>query len=174
MKITVRPANDLTEEERRCIDDLDSQAFAGDDDDDDGYQWSTDHDWHILVEMDEQLASCLSIVERTCTVGGQPVRLGGIAGLATLPEWRGRGLAGAALQRAAAFMRDKLDAEFGLLLCRRDLVPYYRRFGWQLAEGPLTFAQPGGKVTYQEAAMVLPITGREWPPGMIDLCGLPW
>ena len=171
MKITVRPKEDLSRDERNRIGDMVSQAFAGDDE---GYEWATDRDWHVLVEMDDQLVSYLGIVERTCTADGRPVKLGGVADLVTRPEWRRRGLAGAALQRAMAFMRDNLDVEFGLLLCKRALVPYYRRFGWELVEGPLTFDQPGGKATYREAAMVLRCAGKDWPGGTIDLCGLPW
>jgi hypothetical protein len=46
--------------------------------------------------------------------------------------------------------------------------------GWQVVEGPLTFDQPQGKVTFPDVTMVLPCAGKEWPPGVIDLCGLPW
>ncbi|MBN1976229.1 MAG: GNAT family N-acetyltransferase [Anaerolineae bacterium] len=105
---------------------------------------------------------------------GQPVKLGGIGGVVALPEWRGRGLGTATLERAAAFMQDELQVAFGLLICGPDMVPFYRRLGWQVVEGPLTFDQPGGKVVFDEVTMVLPCAEQEWPNGEIDLCGLPW
>jgi len=42
------------------------------------------------------------------------------------------------------------------------------------AKGPLTFDQPQGKVTFTDVTRILPCTKKDWPPGVIDLCGLPW
>jgi predicted acetyltransferase len=117
----------------------------------------------------------VEIVERIGTVNGQPVKLGGIGGVTTLPEWRRRGLASIALQRAATFMREELHVEFGLLGCEREMAPFYGRLGWEIADAPLVFDQPSGKTTFADAVtMVLPCAGKEFPRGTIDLCGLPW
>lgn len=171
MRIAIRPVENISAEEYKRIDDVVARAFAGQGDD--GYEWGGGQ-WELLVEVGGELASCLQITERLGTVGGHPVKLGGIGGVATLPEYRGRGLAGAALGRAAAFMRDDLGVEFGLLLCGPAMIPFYTRFGWQVAEGPLTFDQSWGKATYHMVTMILSCCGRAWPQGTIDLCGLPW
>ncbi len=172
--VTVRAAASLSEEERQRVDDADRRAFAGEDEGGDGYVWTPQCDWVVQVEVEGELASQVLIVGRVGTVGGLPVRLAGIGGVGTVPEWRGRGLAARALERAAAFMRDDMGADLGLLLCSEDMVPYYSRLGWQVAPGPVYFDQPSGKVAYGGVAMVLPCREQQVPAGTIDLCGLPW
>ena len=102
--------------------------------------------------------------------------LGGIGGVATLPDWRRHGYAGAAMRTAAEFMRNELRVEFGLLICGDQMLPYYCKLGWQLIAGPLMFDQPKGKTTFDASTkiMVLPSRKHDWPPGVIDLCGPPW
>jgi len=129
---------------------------------------------HVLVYVGNQLASHLAIVERNATAGGEPVQLAGIGGVMTPPEWRGKRLASAAMHKAEAFMRDKLRAEFGLLLCSEELMTFYERLGWQRVAHPVYFHQPSGRIQWNERAMVLPCTARAWPEGEVDLCGLPW
>jgi aminoglycoside 2'-N-acetyltransferase I len=170
MEIEVKRTDELAESERAHIHAWLIQQFGAESGD---YEWS-DVDWHVMLRVDGQLVSHVEIVERTGTVAGQPVKLGGIGGVVTLPEWRGRGLATATLERAAAFMRDELQVAFGLLICDERMIPFYNRLGWQVVEGPLTFDQPGGKVMSAEVTMVLPCAGADWPEGTIDLCGLPW
>ena len=171
-RIALRPATEVTAEERRRIDDLEREALVGEPVDD--YEWIADYAWYVLVEVDGELVSTLGMVERLATVGGRLVRLGGIGNVATLPAWRGRGLARAALARAVEFVRDVRGVEFCLLFCEPHRISFYRQLGWQPIDGPLTFQQPSGPVVYPGAALVLPCTGRVWPGGPVDLCGLPW
>jgi len=166
MRIEVRAAGDLTEEERRQL----SWPWDAPERD---FEWS-EPDWCVLVWADGQVVSQLAIAERTCLVAGQPVKLGGVGGVIALPDWRGRGFTSRAMRRAAAFMCQELGVEFGLLVCEEDVVAFYERLGWQVVEGPLTFDQPGGKATWPAVAMVLPCGEKAWPTGTIDLCGRPW
>ena len=170
MDIEIRARHTLSPDELGWLADMDRQVFGTSGD---GYTWSAT-DWHVLVRMDGQWVSQVGIVERTGAVNGQPVKLGGIGGVGTLLAWRKRGLAEAAMRQAAEFMRDQLRVEFGLLICDHKMVPYYRRLGWQVVEGPLQFDQPKGQVTFTEPVMILPCNTRDWLPGVIDLCGLPW
>jgi aminoglycoside 2'-N-acetyltransferase I len=169
VSVEVCSAKDLVVEERKRIDAWLCQIFDPDD-----YEAWSEPDWHVLVRVGGEWVTHVDIVERVGAVACRPVRLGGIGGVTTLPEWRSRGFASAALENAAAFMRDELRVEFGLLVCDDAMVPFYRRLGWEVVEGPLTFDQPGGKVTYPDVTMVLPCGESEWPEGTIDLCGLPW
>jgi hypothetical protein len=178
MKIIRKADNDLSDTERQQMDSLCNQAFGADADDDhtDGvdYVWVMSNDWHVLVELDGKFVSHVGIVERTGTVDGQPIRLGGIGGVATLPGYQKRGLASAAMRDSAEFMCKTLKVDFGLLVCARHREPLYRSLGWQEVPGPLVFDQPQGKVTFDNVTMVLPCGKHDWPPGIIDLCGLPW
>jgi GNAT superfamily N-acetyltransferase len=171
MEIEIKSDSDITAAEREQTDDCLRQAFWGLIDY--HYEWS-EADWHVMMRVDGMLVSYLAIVERVGAVNERPVKLGGIGGVATVPEWRGRGLASAVMGKAAAFMDDELSVEFGLLLCDETTVPFYRRLGWEIVPGPLVFDQPGGKTTFPDLTMVLPFAGRAWPQGTIDLRGLPW
>jgi aminoglycoside 2'-N-acetyltransferase I len=169
VRIEIKRNDKLASSEQRSIRDL-AQVFGAAASD---YTWAP-VDWHVLVWIGRRLVSHVEIIERTGTVDGRAVRLGGIGGVASAPEWRGRGHATRAMEEATRFLCTELNAEFGLLLCGQEMTPFYRRLGWKTVDGPLVFDQPAGKVTQDGVVMVLPCAGQEWPSGTIDLCGLPW
>ena len=136
-------------------------------------QWSPP-DWRVLLRRGDEVVSGLMIVEREIRAGERRVKVAGVGDVATLPQWRRQGYAGMVLERAGAFMRDELDAEFGHLFCAPGLVPYYARFGWLRVDGPSYVQAPWGVETFPEETMVLPLRGTAWPPGEMDLEGLPW
>lgn len=171
LEIEIRATRDLSEEERKHIGEWLWHTFGSPEAAE--YEWATP-DWHVLVRVDGELVSHVEVVERVGTVDGRPVKLGGIGGVVARPQWRGRGLASLAMEKATAFMRDALGVEFGLLVCGEDMVAFYRRLGWEVVEGPMMCDQPGGKVTFIGVTMVLPVADKAWPEGTIDLCGLPW
>jgi predicted acetyltransferase len=79
-----------------------------------------------VVEADGQLVSHLRIVDREMQVGLATLRMGGISGLVTPPEQRGRGY-------ACALMEDTVDylAAQGFDLTCLDGAPgFYQRFGY--------------------------------------------
>jgi aminoglycoside 2'-N-acetyltransferase I len=168
----IRSAEDLTALERSQLNHLLDEAFSHDDFGR-AYQWAKS-DWRLLLETQGEFVSHAGIVERTVTVEGLLVRVGGIGAVATAPRWQRRGLARQLLERAAGFMRSELRVDFGLLICGDDLIPYYGRLGWRVTPGPLWADQPQGKVKMPTAIMALSLTGLPWPSGAIDLCGLPW
>ena len=172
MKIEINSRREMQEVERKQMDALVAQVFA---DEVDNLVWSSD-DWTVSVKLDGQAVCHVGIVERAGTVNGQPVKLGGIGGVATLPGWRRHGYAEAALRTAAEFMRNELRVEFGLLICGDQMMPYYGKLGWQPVAGPLMFDQPTGKITFGDSTkiMILPCNKHDWLPGVIDLCGPPW
>ena len=175
MEILIKADRDLSEAERGEMDRAVNAAFAAEvDGGDNDYVWVESNDWHVLVVEAGQIVSHVAIVERTVTVAGQPVRVGGVGAVATLPEMQGRGLASAAMRRAAEFMLNPLDMDFGLLVCAPGTVPLYHRLGWQQVAGPLLVEQPQGKVIFRDVTMILPCRKQVWPEGVIDLCGLPW
>ena len=170
MRVEIRRSGEMTPSEQGDIGDLARRVFGTDGA---GYTWA-DVDWHVVVWIENKLVSHVEIIERTGMVGGHAVRLGGIGGVATVPEWRGRGLATLAMDKAAEYLSGELSVEFGLLICGQEMEPFYRRLGWEVVHGPLVFDQPAGRVTFDDLVMVLPCQGRKWPTGTIDLCGLPW
>lgn len=171
-RIEIRHSSDLTPAEESAIEILTqlsfhADPFAG------LYQWA-EVDWHTLVWVENELVSTLEIIERTGLVGNRPVRLGGIGGVCTHPDWRKYGLASRALKAAAEFFCQKLQVEFGILMTNVNLIPFYQHAGWLLIDGKLSFDQPGGKITIDDVMLVYPCGDQDWPGGDVDLCGLPF
>lgn len=133
-----------------------------------------DMGWRVLLWDGDELVSHVGLVRRTVTAGEEPIDVTGFGWVGTLAAWRGRSIGSAAMRHAATYMRDELRTEAGLLVCAARTAPFYRQLGWREAGGPLTFAQPGGPVTWPGVAMVLPGARPDWPAGAIDLRGLIW
>jgi GNAT superfamily N-acetyltransferase len=131
-------------------------------------------DYYGILRVGEPLAGRLAILDRRVSAGGVIVRVGGISGVATKPEFRHRGVASALLSGAAEFMRHELSLDFALLLCRREVSPVYAKLGWISVDGPTLFSRGGVTATYAHDTMILPLADKEWPSGLIDMMGLPW
>ena len=108
MEILVLADSKLSMEERKEIDAVCDQAFGVNpgEEEDSIYTWVMQNDWHVVVKLDGVFVSQVGIVERTGTVAGQPVKLGGVGGVATFPNLQKQGLASAAMQKAARFMQE--------------------------------------------------------------------
>jgi aminoglycoside 2'-N-acetyltransferase I len=171
ISILVKPAHELTPTEQKPLHDLMERVFG---DDPFSHMSYAKTDWNVLVFLGDVLASNVDIVERTVTVGGLPLRLGGIGGVATLPEYRGRGLASRAMSAAVKSMKDELGFEYGLLITGSRRQTFYEGMGWQVISEPVYFDQPSGKIKNEGITMSLAMAGKSWPPGVVDFCGLPW
>jgi len=187
MDILLKAESELTEDESSQIGEVCRLAFAGEPEptpaegqtgesaaSEAEVVWTEHEDWHVMVKVDGQVASRLGIVDRAATVGGQPVRLGGIGGVATHPDHRRKGYAARAMETAADWMRDSMGVDFGLLVCDRSMVNYYSCLGWRVVATSLWIEQPRGHVLFDAITMILPCAKTQWPDGVIDLCGYPW
>lgn len=170
MNIELKAEDQLTESEHLGLARLSAEAFPPDGT---GTQWAK-NDWQVLVREGDEIVSHVEIIDRTATVGGKPVRLGGIGGVSTLKAWRKRGLAEAAMRVAQAHLLDPLAVDFGLLICGEPLVHYYGKLGWKLVAKQMWIDQPKGRILFDAFIMILPVCKPEWPEGEIDLCGRPW
>ncbi len=134
-----------------------------------GLRWRSKDRHFVLYEDGSPLAnaSVLRHEVRNRVVGG-------LGGVITLPEARGRSLARQVVGRATEFLRDDLGASFGLLFCLPRLVPFYRSLGWQVVEPGVLIDQPGGKIPSPVPVMILPLKDETWPAERVDLDSLPW
>jgi GNAT superfamily N-acetyltransferase len=174
VRIELRRYEELTEAEGRALAELRSEIDFGTP----PYEWTpaSERPWRFLVWEGDRLVTHVGVLDRTIQVGGEPRHVAGVYAVMTRPADRGKGYASAALRRAADFMRDELPrAEHGLLVCIDERLPFYGRLGWQRIDAPVAFDQPGGRRQVNEInTMVLPLRGKAWPAGDVDLRGLPW
>jgi hypothetical protein len=72
-------------------------------------------------------------------------------------------------------LAEGLGPERAMLFCRPELVALYRRRGFVEIDAPVWVDQPGGRIEMPLAAMWRPLrAGAEWPPGRVDVRGLPF
>ncbi len=138
-----------------------------------GIHWASP-DWAVMVWEDEELVSNVHIIDRVIQVGGRGVHVGGIGNISTKVEWRKRGYASAALKVATEFLADPLQVDYGLMTATESVKPMSEKLGWKMVAASLLMEQPDGKKPVNYPVLILPISARDWPPGPIDLCGLPW
>ncbi len=129
-------------------------------------------DWYVTAEAEGSVVAVAGVVRRRGRVGEQPVTLGLLGGVLTLPEVRGLGLGSEVVRLATGLIRDELDCDLGVLTCGEDLVPFYDRLGWTVTDAPLFYERFGRRSTSDLVVMCsTPTPAAEDAP--IDVCGLP-
>ncbi len=97
-------------------------------------------DYTRVCELDGRLIATVQIVRRAVRLNGHTVWMAGIANVATLPDYRGRGLA-SQLMRDAHTVIDSEDFTFALLFT--GIHDFYARLGWEPLTVQVPVAPPG-------------------------------
>jgi aminoglycoside 2'-N-acetyltransferase I len=119
-------------------------AFGGDDEEE-GF---TEDDWehalggrHVVLELDGEIVSHGSVVEREIHIGGRPLRAGYVEAVATAPGHQGAGLGSIVVEDLTAFIR--AEYEVGVLGTGRH--QFYERLGWRTWRGPSSVRTAAGE-----------------------------
>jgi GNAT superfamily N-acetyltransferase len=128
----------------------------------------------FLGKLDGRVVSVVDVLKRVIMVDTRPVRVVGVGGVATLPDFRRRGYARKLIDAARGWIQQQADCSFGMLFCARELLSYYGQSGWREVTNPLFIEQKGGRFLMSSPKMVLPIGTTRWPDGEVDLQGKPW
>jgi GNAT superfamily N-acetyltransferase len=117
----------------------------------------------------------VGIYRRDVTWDGRKLRAGGIGGVLTREDARGRGYASIALNAAIQTLKDERSIDFALLFCEPDWAPFYAKRGWKPFVGEIYAEQPNqGRVRFDAIAPHVYDLRRALRQGVIDLCGRPW
>lgn len=133
-----------------------------------------------LVTFDgPQWVSTAELADREVRAGMTAVRVAGVSGVMTHPEYRGRGLARNTMIRVIELAAERYgETEFGLLDCRNELVRFYEPLGWRREPGKIFYTLDGKRGMYDPGhvnIMVYPMRPEAvWPGGDVDFLGLPW
>jgi len=99
----------------------------------------------------------------------------GAGGMVTPPDEQGQGYAALAGKYARRFAMDELHVDFSIMFSVDRLQHFHEQnWGARVIEAPVYLDQPSGKVRCPLNAMVVSLTGKDWPPGIVDIDGLPW
>ena len=106
---------------------------------DDDEERFTEEDWqhaiggtHFLLEIDGEIVTHASVVEREIHVGGRPLRTGYVEAVATAPKREGEGFGSMVMTDVTGFIRGSF--ELGMLGTGRH--HFYERLGWVVWAGP--------------------------------------
>lgn len=95
---------------------------------------------HWLAEADGRIVGHAAVVERALDADGRRLRAGYVEAVATLPAWRGRGVASRLMEAAA----DHVRAMFEIGVLSTGIAGFYERLGWVAWLGPTVVRVPGG------------------------------
>jgi aminoglycoside 2'-N-acetyltransferase I len=128
----------------------------------------------VLVESDEQVVCHVGIYRREGIWKGRKIRIGGVGGVVTHPDFRRRGFASVALNAAVQTLKDERATDFAILFCEPHNVAFYAGRGWKPFAGEIYCEQPGGRMRFDAILPQVFYLKRAPHEGEIDLCGLPW
>jgi len=95
---------------------------------------------HFVLDVDGEIVSHASVVERELHVGGRAVRTGYVEAVATAPERQNLGFGTTVMSEVTAYIREAF--ELGALGTGRHR--FYERLGWQTWIGPSSVRTPDG------------------------------
>ena len=103
-----------------------------------GEEAFTEDDWdhaiggtHVVLDVDREILSHASVVEREIHVGGRPARTGYVEAVATAPGWQGRGLG----TRVMTDVNEIITGRYELGVLGTGEHHFYERLGWRTWRG---------------------------------------
>lgn len=130
--------------------------------------------WYLIAKYDGVIIGRIGIIKRAVKVENELINVGGISGVVLLKNWRGKNVSKLIIDEAANFIKSYLKLDFGLLLCRDEVIAVYKKCNWNVIDEITSFSQTTGEKIYPRNTMVIELSNKRWPKGTINLNGLPW
>jgi predicted N-acetyltransferase YhbS len=132
------------------------------------------HQLRLVTRDDGRIVGHMALMLRSVRLGAERFEVACLGDVATVPAYRGRGIAGALLQEAIAAAEASPGRHFLLF----GVAPLYAGVGFRKAANPVTYLhladdQSGGlRHELAENLMVLPLRAEPWDDGAeLDLLG---
>ena len=94
--------------------------------------WEDERAVHFVRADGDLLVSHAQIVVPEVTDDGRALRIAGVGGVMTYPQFRGEGHGAAVTRRATDHILADPSFDVGMLFCGPEMVAFYRRFGWSV------------------------------------------
>ena len=134
-----------------------------------------DKDRHLALRLsDGRFAAAIGFTVVTVeVVKDEPFDVVGVGSLIVRREHRGSGL-GQRLLVAAREVMAEMGPERAMIFCEPGAIALNQRRGYTAIEGPVLVDQPDARVVMPIPAMWRPIRPCAWPPGPVNVHGLPF
>lgn len=165
--IRISSHTELTSEERAAYNTVEREAFSGYATTEEARRemydrfHGDDGIGYILAHAGNELIGAIKILRRAIPFAGRTIQLGGIGGVATRDDWRGRGVASATTAAAMAFLRQhECDIAY---LCTdiAKLGVLYGKVGFIPLGRPHTYVGASGTRYTDNDGMIAPVNSRE-------------
>lgn len=177
----------LTPAQRAAFDRLEARCFRSADQSPeerrrnaDRYSSAADTVGYALAHVGEKLVGAVQLFERAIPCGDRTVRLGGLGGVATDPDWRGRGIAEATTAAAMAELRH-VGSAVAYLCARPELGQrLYGKVGFVPLGRPHTYRGTSGTPYTDHDGWLAPVNDPTVFAAMLadtealDLAGSNW
>jgi GNAT superfamily N-acetyltransferase len=94
--------------------------------------WRDDRALHFVRTDGDLLVSHAQILVPNLVHDGHPLRIAGVGGVMTYPQFRGEGHGTAVMRRATDHILADRSFDLGMLFCSTENVSFYERFGWSV------------------------------------------
>lgn len=132
------------------------------------------YELHFVLYQDGQAVSHAAVLKHTVDVGGKDVIIGGVASVLTRPEAQGKGFSQQLLREATTFFKTEWHVNFGMLFCFERLIPFYQSMGWQQVSDTVYLDTSKGRVLSPVPVMILPVSEKTWPSGIVNINDYAW
>src|SRR5437588_5067273 len=106
--------------------------------------------------------------------GAESFEVAGLGSLIVTRSVRGRGLMARVVDPLLR-LAERMGPDRAMIFCRPDLVPLYERMAFVQIKAPVWVDQPVGRIEMPLASMWRALReGAQWPPGRVDVRGLPF
>jgi predicted GNAT family N-acyltransferase len=133
-------------------------------------------DRHVTFRAaDGRLVAVAGVLVAAVNVGGETsFDVVGLGSVIVTRALRGRGLMPRLLEPLLR-VASTLGPDRAMLFCAPELVQLYQRFGFVEIAAPVWVDQPGRRIDMPEPSMWRPLRqGAQWPPGRVEVQGLPF
>jgi nodulation protein A len=183
VRAVTRWETELTEADHAALSDLLHAAFGRNTDEFAAQSWPARYarkEARVWLSDDAgRPVAHLGVERRLVGIAGADVLVAGVGEVAVAPDRQGEGLGGALMAALDERLRAELAADFAFVQCGDNVLGFYRGTGWTQVANPVRHIDVHDHRRSVDG--VWPTLVRQarrpvaaWPPGLVDLRGLPW
>lgn len=118
------------------------------------FEWTVGGHYNLRLEVNNEFAGYVGVLRREILIDKHPTIIGAIRGLIINDKHRGLGLGRLLMEAAQKVIFNTIQAEYGFLICLREMGCFYDKLGWKQLTGSVLLENKGNLVEWPEIAMI--------------------